>query len=101
MRRSNDGSVSLQIAFADFMAEPVGPGKNPELPPKAGIGLAAHAGRQHAQCKVRIVLEQRGDDSRAQCRPKRLVEIVLPCERALPRGGLMRAKAGVGTALRD
>ena len=99
MRRSNDGSVSLQIAFADFMAEPVVPGKNPKHPPKAGIGLAAHAGRQHALCKVRIVLEQRGDDSRAQCRPKRLVEIVLQCERALPRGGFTRVKRGLGIVL--
>jgi hypothetical protein len=48
---------------------------------------------------VWIVPEQRRHHGRAQRRPKRLVEIVLQRERALPRGGLARIKRRLGVML--
>src|SRR5262245_59081707 len=81
------------------MAEPVEPWKNPKQPPQRGVGLAAHARRQHAQRNVWIVSEQRRDKSRAQRRPKRLVEIVFQRERALPRCGVTRIKRWFGVLL--
>ena len=35
-RRRDDGAISLQIALADLMAEPVEPRKNPKQPPQPG-----------------------------------------------------------------
>src|SRR5262245_17496982 len=98
-RRSDGGSISFQIALADFMAEPVEPRKNRKHPPQAGIGLAAHARCQRAQRNVRVVPEQRRDESRAQRRPERLVEIVLQRERALPRRAVTRIKRRLGVML--
>ncbi|MGB7659574.1 MAG: hypothetical protein WBL96_14735, partial [Pseudolabrys sp.] len=58
-RRRDDGPVSFQVPLADFVAEPVEPWKNPKQRSQSGIGLAAHARRQHAQRSVWIVPEQR------------------------------------------
>jgi hypothetical protein len=73
--------------------------ENPEQRPQRTVGLAAHARRQHAQRSVGIVPEQRRHDSRAQRRAKRLVEIVLQRERALPRGDITRIKRRLGVML--
>src|SRR4029079_3001201 len=91
-RRRDDGAISLQIALADLMAEPVEPRKNPKQPPQPGVGLAAHARRHHPHRNIRSMPEQRRYDGRAQRRPKRLVEIVLQRERVLPRRGVTRIK---------
>ena len=97
--RCDDGSISLQIAFANTMAELVERWKNPEQRPQRAVGLAAHARRQHAQRNVWIVPEQRRHYSRAQRRAKRVVEILLQRERALPRGGVTRIKQRLGVML--
>src|SRR5262245_55364479 len=76
-RRCEDGPIALQIAFADSMTESIERWKNPEQRPQRAVGFVAHARRQHAQCNVWIVPEQRRYNHRAQCRAKRLVEIVL------------------------
>ena len=81
------------------MAELVERWKNPKQRPQRAVGSVAHARRQHAQCNVWIVPEQRRHDSRAQRRAKRLVEIVLQRERTLPRDGVNRIKRRLGVML--
>jgi hypothetical protein len=98
-RGRDNGSILLQIAFADSMTKSVERWKHREQRPKRAVGLAAHARCQHAQRNVWIALKQRRHDSRAQRRAKRLVEIVLQCERALPRCGIARIKRRVGVML--
>ena len=71
------------------MAEPVERRENLEQRVQLLISLG-HAGRQHAQRNIWIVLEEGRHDGRAQRRAQGLVEIVLDCERALPRGRVTR-----------
>src|SRR6476661_1446048 len=98
-RRGDDGPIPLQIARVDSMAESVERWKNPKQRPQRGVGLATHTRRQHAQRNVWIVPEQRRHNSRAQRRPKRIVEIVLQRERALPHDGVTRIKRWLGVML--
>src|SRR5215813_714231 len=97
--RCHDGPISRQIAFADAMAESVERWKNPEPRLQPAGGLVAHARRQHAQRNVWIVLEQLRNDSGADRRAKRVIEIVLECERAPPRGAVARIKWRLGVML--
>jgi hypothetical protein len=91
------GSRTLDTGASAFIVgDPRG---HPEQRPQRPVGSVAHARRQHAQCNVWIVPEQRRQDSRAQRRAKRLVEIVLQRERTLPRDGVNRIKLRLGVML--
>src|SRR5262249_35447645 len=48
-RCCDDGAISLQMVFANTMAESVERWKNPEQRPQPAVGPAAHGRRQHAQ----------------------------------------------------
>ena len=68
--RCDGDPIPLQIVVADSMAESVERWKNPKQRSQRAVGSVAHARRQHAQCDVWIVPEQRRHDSRAQRRAK-------------------------------
>ncbi len=97
--RCDNGLIPLQIAFPDSMTQSIERWKDPEQRLKLSMGLTAHACRQHAQRNVWIVPQQRRQHSRAQRRPKRLVEIVFQREGALACGDVTRIKRRLGAAL--
>jgi len=87
-RGVHDGAIGLELRISDVVTKAVVQRKDPPQRPQGLVGLVSHARRQHAQCDIRIVPEQRGDDRCPQGRTELLVEIVFQSERSLPRGGV-------------
>ena len=98
-RGVHTGAIGLELRVADLVAKSVVRREDPPQRPQCLVGLVGHARRQHAQCDIRIVPEQRRDDRSPQGRAKLFVEIVFQIERMLTRGGVSRIERRLGIAL--